>query len=212
MRDHPIPPVTDLFQYRAIGLVRGRYIPSDPEHFSRGLIIDENGEEIEAVVLGRVLGLMKRYLSVESSHLWVVYPRCRNSESLHLQISGIWEPSTLGSIHSGSNLLEATGSQLGDQISDQVEEGDNYFSIRGELIYTKPESKDLILKIRRKSKEKGKKSFPFKLNLKGEISISLLRNFLSLNVRRSGQKLYVEDIEIIGNLKGFKDHYDSYST
>ena len=96
MRDHPIPSVTDPMQYRAIGLVRGKYIPKDPNSFSRGLILDANGNEIETVVLGRAIGLIKRYLSIQSSHLWVVYPRCRNSDSLHLQISGIWEPSTLG--------------------------------------------------------------------------------------------------------------------
>ena len=67
MRDHPIPPVTDLFQYRAIGLVRGRYIPSDPEHFSRGLIIDENGEDkyihrLRSASIGEQISLI-RYFS-----------------------------------------------------------------------------------------------------------------------------------------------------
>jgi len=201
MREHPIPPVTEPMQYRAIGLVRGKYIPNDPDSFSRGLIVDENGDEIEAVVLGRAIGLIKRYLSIDSPHLWVVYPRSRNSDSLHLQITGIWEPTTLGSISKTNSHPDIGKSQLIKEVSDQVEEGDDYFSIRGELIYTKPETKDLVLKIRQKAREKGKKYFPFKLNLKGEIPISSLRSFVSLNARRSGQKLYVEDIEIIGPIK-----------
>ena len=143
MRDHPIPPVTDLLQYRAIGLVRGKYLPEDPEHFSRGVIVDEKGESVEAVVLGKVISLMKRCLSVEKSHLWVVYPRCRDAEHLHLQISGIWEPSTL-KVSSQKKEEETSNPDL-----DKVKEGDDYFSIRGELIYTKPDNQELVLKIQR---------------------------------------------------------------
>ncbi len=201
MRDHPIPPVTEPLQYRAIGLVRGKYIPNDSNSFSRGLIVDEKGEQIEAVVLGRAFGLIKRYLSIDSPHLWVVYPRCRNSDQLHLQITGIWEPSTLGKPSGEKNESENNKTKFVKGISDKVEEGDDYFSIRGELVYTKPETKDLILKIRQKPRDKKKKSFPFKLNLKGEIPITSLRNFVSLDVRRSGQKLYVEGQEIIGPVK-----------
>ena len=73
MRDHPIPPVTEPLQYRAIGVVRGLYKPSDgPAH--PGTLIDANGCEVETVVLGRVLTLMQRHLAMDEPHLWVVYP------------------------------------------------------------------------------------------------------------------------------------------
>ena len=127
MRDHPISPVTEPMQYRAIGLVRGIYCPEDPDHLTRGVLIDDKGLEIESVVLGRLLTLMRRHISLKEPHLWVVYPRCKESNHLHLQLSGIWEPSTL-------NI------DKGDlQQKDNINEGDNYFSIRGELIFTKPE-------------------------------------------------------------------------
>ncbi|KGG16473.1 MULTISPECIES: hypothetical protein [unclassified Prochlorococcus] len=197
MRDHPIQPVTELLQYRAIGLVRGVYVPEDPEHFSRGVIVDGNGEKIESVVLGRALGLIKKRLSAEDPHLWVVYPRCRDSEHLHLQISGIWEPSTLD--RSAKNNLKEDSNK--NKTVDEVKEGDDYFSIRGELIFTKPEAKEIVLKIRQKRKKKGKKSSPFKLSLKGEVSIEYLRNFVSLDVRRSGQMLCIEDAEIIAPIQ-----------
>ncbi len=212
MRHHPIPPVTERLQYRAIGLVRGRYLPEDLDHFSRGLIVDENDEKIEAVVLGKAIGLIKRCLSIDVPHLWVVYPRCRNSEQLHLQIIGIWEPSTLDrSLSNDLNLNENPDSTLTEDL-DKVDEGDDYFSIRGELIYTKPETKDLVVKIRQKPKKSTKKNFPFKLKLKGEIPLEFLRNFVSLDVRRKGQILYVEDSQILdqintknkSNLKSFK--------
>ena len=51
-------------QYRAIGVVRGTYVPSDPEQLTRGTIHTTDGSEIEAVVLGRVLTLMRRHLDL----------------------------------------------------------------------------------------------------------------------------------------------------
>ena len=97
MRHHPISPVTEPMQYRAIGVVRGTYRPSDPEQLTRGVIETEDGTAIEAVVLGRVLTLMRRHLDLAEPHLWVVYPRSRDEDQLHLQLVGVWEPSTLSS-------------------------------------------------------------------------------------------------------------------
>jgi hypothetical protein len=92
-------------QYRAIGLVKGVYKPSE-EQLNRGDIVTDDGTTIDAVLLGRVTSLIKKHIDLESSHLWVVYPRTRQpaeegdeeplSSALHLQIVGIWEPETLG--------------------------------------------------------------------------------------------------------------------
>ena len=95
MQNHPIPLVTDPLQYRAIGMVRGIYKPQDNDNFTRGALIDSKGNEIDSVLLGRVITLIRNHVSLEKPHLWVVYPRCRNNQNLHLQITGIWEPSTL---------------------------------------------------------------------------------------------------------------------
>ena len=43
MRAHPIPPVTEPLQYRAIGLVRGTYAPTDTEQLTRGTLTDAQG-------------------------------------------------------------------------------------------------------------------------------------------------------------------------
>ena len=105
MRLHPISPVTEPMQYRAIGVVRGQYVPTDAEQPTRGLIRTAEGTEIEAVVLGRVLSLVRRHLDMASPHLWVVYPRIREPGSLHLQIVGVWEPSTLEAAEDSSAEL-----------------------------------------------------------------------------------------------------------
>ena len=198
MQNHPIPSVTDPLQYRAIGLVRGIYKPQDDETFTRGALIDSKGNEIDSVVLGRVITLIRNHVTLEIPHLWVVYPRCRNNQNLHLQISGIWEPSTLKKdLVDNEELNEASVSNVD---SDSLLEGDDYFSIRGELIFTKPEEKEVVIKIRQKPRNQQKKALPFKLNLKGEVPINHLKHFISLDVRRVDYQLCVEDFQIIGPL------------
>lgn len=95
VRQHPIAPPSEPKQYRAIGLVQGRY-QSSTEQFTRGNLHTPDGSEIDAVLLGRVMSLLKNHLDLESEHLWVVYPRTRQEDDdLHLQIMGVWEPETL---------------------------------------------------------------------------------------------------------------------
>jgi hypothetical protein len=195
MRQHPISPVTEPMQYRAIGLVRGVYVPSDPEQLSRGLIRCEDGSELEAVVLGRLLTLIRRHLDLADPHLWVVYPRNRDTEQLHLQMVGVWEPSTLAA---GQEPLEALDGDAAIQADDEPEEGDGWFSVRGELIYTRPETGDLVVKVRQKPRADGSRPIPFKLQLRGTVPLEHLRHFVSLDLRRQGQQLNVESVEVIG--------------
>ncbi|MBW4530819.1 MAG: hypothetical protein KME02_09050 [Aphanothece saxicola GSE-SYN-MK-01-06B] len=189
MRQHPISPVTEPMQYRAIGVVRGCYVPADPDQLTRGLIRTDDGTEIEAVVLGRLLTLMRRHLDLATAHLWVVYPRSREENQLHLQMVGVWEPSTLAA-PSDDEAVAAD--------ADQLPEGDDYFSIRGELIFTRPETGDLVIKVRQQPRPDGNRPVPFKLQLRGDIPLEHLRHFVSLDLRRQGQQLAVERFEVIG--------------
>ena len=125
-----------------------------------------------------------------------INPRCRKDLDLHLQITGIWEPSTLMKNFVDNEELNECSSFTVD--SDNLKEGDDYFSIRGELIFTKPEEKEVVIKIRQKQRNQQKKVSPFKVNLKGEVPISYLKQFISLDVRRVDYQLLVEDFQIIG--------------
>ncbi len=105
VRQYPIAAPSEPKQYRAIGLILGRYQPST-EQFTRGSLKTPDGSEIDAVLLGRVMSLLKNHIDLESEHLWVVYPRTRQQEEdLHIQIMGVWEPETLRKIRTPSTEL-----------------------------------------------------------------------------------------------------------
>jgi hypothetical protein len=195
MRAHPISPVTEPLQYRAIGVVRGQYVPSDPAQPTRGVIRTADGTELEAVVLGRLLTLMRRHLDLELPHLWVVYPRSRDENQLHLQMVGVWEPSTLAAAEADEPAAEGAPS-----LTDDLAEGDDYFSVRGELIYTRPETGDLVVKVRQLPRADGSRPIPFKLQLRGEVPLEHLRHFVALDLRRQGQQLCLESCEVVAPL------------
>jgi hypothetical protein len=81
---------------------------------------------------------------------------------------------------------------------DVLPEGDDYFSVRGELVFTKPETGDLVVKVRQRPRGDGQRPAPFKLQLRGDVPLEHLRHFVSLNLRRQGQALTLEGLEVIG--------------
>lgn len=101
-------------QYRAIGLVRGQYVASD-EQFTRGSILTDDGFEIGAVLLGRVMSLVKKHVDLEQPHLWVVYPRTKEKGDgdLHVQIVGVWEPENL------NRMMESSEQESAEQDLDE---------------------------------------------------------------------------------------------
>jgi hypothetical protein len=191
MRQQPIPAPSEPMQYRAIGLVRGRYKASE-EQFTRGEMTTTDGTTIEAVLLGRVMSLVKNHLDLEQDHLWVVYPRTREKqEDLHVQIVGVWEPEKLSKPEEAEE-----GEQANYVPSSEVD--DNYFSIRGEIIFHAPESQTLGIKIQQAPRKKNDRARMFKLKLKGELTGKTIGYFWELNVHREGPDLVIRDGRSIG--------------
>ena len=81
MLKNPIPQVTDPLQYRAIGIVNGKFTPHDSEQLNKGLITDNEGEKIETVVLGKALSLLKKHIDLKKNYYWVVYPKNKNTQN-----------------------------------------------------------------------------------------------------------------------------------
>ena len=74
---------------------------------------------------------------------------------------------------------------------------DNYFSIRGELVFVNTKKKEIVIKICSASKLSNLKNKNFKLVIKGELSLELLNSFVSLDINRDGNALNLINYEVI---------------
>ncbi|MBE9076653.1 hypothetical protein IQ241_04965 [Romeria aff. gracilis LEGE 07310] len=213
-RQSPISPPSEPMQYRAIGLLRGRYIPSE-EQFNRGDILTQDESTIDAVLLGRVTSLIKKHIDLDSDHLWVVYPRTFQREedtpALHVQIVGVWEPETLST---NENQDEATVSATADgsaqeqaklpaetQVAAPAAEAPttseneqaNYFSIRGEITKYVEDKEEITVNIVQKAKKDNKPKRPFRLTVSGRLEGKTIGYFWDLKVERQGRELVLQE-------------------
>ena len=191
MLKNPIPKVTNKFQYRAIGIVNGKFQPHNNEQLNRGYLTDSKGEKIETVVLGKALSLLKKHIDLKKSYFWVVYPKNKNTQKLHLQVAGIWDPYQLNNFSNDSSKKNFSN------LLEELDLKDNYFSVRGELVFVNNKNKEIVIKVCVNSKLKNLKNKNFKLVIKGEISLEFLNSFVSLDVIRDGNSLKLIKYEVI---------------
>ena len=191
MLKNPIPKVTNKLQYRAIGIVNGKFVPHDSEQLNRGYLIDDKGEKIETVVLGKALSLLKKHIDLKKSYFWIVYPKNKNTQSLHFQVAGIWDPFQLNDFPNDSSKTNFS------KLLNELDLKDNYFSVRGELVFVNTQKKEVVIKICSVSKLKNLKNKNFKLVIKGELSHELLNSFVSLDLIRDGNSLKLLNYEVI---------------
>ena len=191
MIKNPIQAVTNKLQYRAIGIVNGIYTPNNMKQLNRGALRDKNGNTIETVVLGKALSLLKKYINLEKTHFWIVYPRNKNTTNLHLQVAGIWDPYEL------DKLPEIDSKRDPKELLEELNLNDNYFSIRGELVYVNTKKKELVIKICSLHSTKKLKNNIFKLTIEGEIPLDFLNSFISLDVIRDGNTLRLVNYEVV---------------
>jgi len=186
----PIPKVPNKKQFRAIGIIFGIYKPQDNNLLNKGFIEDSNGLNIEAVVLGKALPLIKKFINFEKQYYWIVYPRNKDSDKIHLQIAGIWDPNNFKSNNDENNKKTK-------DLLHSLDLKDNLFSIRGKLIFINTQEKEVIIKICPSNQIKNQKNKSFKILVKGEISMKYINSFVSLDVTRIENSLFMEKFEII---------------
>ncbi|CAN1212182.1 hypothetical protein TUMEXPCC7403_18390 [Tumidithrix helvetica PCC 7403] len=190
-RLQPIPPATEAMQYRAIGVIRGRYV-SQEDNFSKGQLFASDGTVIDAVLLGKIISIVKKRLDMEKEYLWVVYPRTNDKTGdLHIQIAGVWAPVEMG--------------KSDQPIDPGVEDG--YFSVRGEVIAQSVEHNSILIKVCRieqkpdkKKKNAGKSFNKFKLRLTGLLPANAVGQFWDINVQRQNNALNILDGQFIAQV------------
>ncbi|MCS6958862.1 MAG: hypothetical protein RMK91_02295 [Pseudanabaenaceae cyanobacterium SKYGB_i_bin29] len=169
----PILPPTTPLQYRAVGLVEGRFVPEESD-IGKGTLVTPDGQSLSCVVLGKMMSLIKKRLAPDRSYLWVVYPRTRNQDAeLHLQIAGVWAPVELGKSET--------------PIDPGFPEGQ--FSIRGEVVQVEPEQ--IVVKIKRSDAKAqiNKALRKFKLKIAGTVPPEQKNYFWDMTVVREGKTL-----------------------
>ncbi|MDC3137499.1 hypothetical protein OA509_00525 [Prochlorococcus sp. AH-716-I19] len=198
MIKNPIQEVTNKLQYRAIGIVKGIYKPNNIDQLNRGILTDKEGKILETVLLGKAIALIKKYINLEKDYFWIVYPRNKNINNLHLQVAGIWDPYQL-------NQLDKNNSEKDpNELLEELNLNNNYFSIRGELVYVNTKKKEIVIKICSSPPSKRSKYSTFKIIIEGEIPLQFLNNFVSLDVIRDGNTLRMVKYEIIEKIKSEK--------
>jgi len=191
MLKNPIPKVTNQLQQRAIGIINGKFTPHVSDQLNRGFLIDNKGEKIEAVVLGKALSLLKKHIDLKKSYYWIVYPKNKNTQNLHLQVAGIWDPYQLNDFPNDSSKTNFS------KLLEELDLKDNYFSVRGELVFVNTQKKEIVIKIGSSQKPKKLKNKNFKLVIKGELSLEHLHSFISLDINRDGNSLNLINYEVI---------------
>ena len=198
MIKNPIQEVTDKLQYRAIGIVKGIYKPNNIDQLNRGILTDKEGKILETVLLGKAIALIKKYINLEKDYFWIVYPRNKNINNLHLQVAGIWDPYQLNQFDKNNSEKDPT------ELLEELNLNNNYFSIRGELVYVNTKKKEIVIKICSSPPSKRSKYSTFKIIIEGEIPLQFLNNFVSLDVIRDGNTLRMVKYEIIEKIKSEK--------
>ena len=221
-RQQPIPPPSEPMQYRAIGLVRGRYVATS-EQFTQGALVTPDNVELDAVLLGRIMSLVKNHLDLEKDHLWVVYPRTRQeNDNLHLQIVGVWEPEKLAvnrqtneespstqadtegrsptSSKSEDDSSSLTSQDPAGELTPSSEIPDGGFSVRGEVVYQSFDAGNLVVKIKQAPRKNDDKPKYFKLKLTGKLETKAVGKFWDFKVQREADLLIIEKAEFIADL------------
>jgi hypothetical protein len=200
-RQQPIPPPSEPMQYRAIGLVSGHYQASD-EQLTQGTLVTTDGTQLNAVLLGRIISLVRNHLDLTQAHLWVVYPRTgQRTDELHLQIVGVWEPEKLSKSLATQRPQpeeEPASSENLEVSSPEIEDG--YFSIRGEVVYQSAANSQLVVKIKQSARKDSEKPKHFKLKLQGVLKTKAVGQFWDLEVKRQMDNLVVQQGKAIADL------------
>ena len=118
----------------------------------------------------------------------------KNTHNLHLQVAGIWDPYKFNDISDDSVKKDPI------ELLEELNLNDNYFSVRGEVVFVNTKNKEFVVKICSSSHPNKIKKNNFKLTIKGELSIKNLNSFLSLDVMRDGNTLNLASYEVIERL------------
>lgn len=179
----------DTLHYKAVGWVKGRYLPSSDD-FTTGILLLEDGVVASANLLVSASRFLKnRKDLLENSQVWIVYPHTRPKDPpyFHFTIRGISLPESKS------------------KLEDFVERVDS-FQVDGLVIYGNSKTQDIGVRIYRNIdaltrpiKTEEKDNF-FLLTITGVLPSKPYGQFWSLRLRRNGEQLVLEEGTLVAQV------------
>ncbi|AFZ28306.1 hypothetical protein Cylst_6527 (plasmid) [Cylindrospermum stagnale PCC 7417] len=173
---------TDSLQYRAIGRLWGKYIPSS-EQINQGKLITADGVIINAIVRKRASKRLRYPIDLSQDYLWTVYPRTPIEDSgigFYMRLISVRTPSEY------TDLMKTEFQLLADN-----------FSVQGLVVYQDYEKGIVEVKIHRSPWMINDTPKGFKLRLFGFIPPKSVKCFWNFQVRRVGTDLVIQSGECI---------------
>ncbi len=170
-------------QYRAVGRVWGRYVPSD-ELIYKGQLITADGVMLDTKLAKRASKVVQNaQLDLSQDYLWTAYPRTGLKNSLsELSVCLI-------NIRTPKEYTDSVKSEL--QLL-----GDN-FSVQGLVVYQDWEQGIVEVKIHRSPRREFEHPKDFQLKLRGFLPPNSMKKFWNFDVRRLGTSLVIQSGECI---------------
>ena len=182
VNNHQLRP-TEPLEYRAIGRLWGKYVPSESLIY-QGQLITADGVMLETNLAKRASKLVQQsQLDLSLDYLWTVYPRTPFKDSPTLLRV------TLINVRNEKEYTDSVKSEL-QLVADN-------FSVQGLVVYQDYEFGIVEVKIHRKPQRDFEPPKDFQLRLIGFLPSNSIKKFWNFNVRRVGANLVIQSGECI---------------
>ncbi|MBD2682257.1 MULTISPECIES: hypothetical protein [Nostoc] len=182
VNSQPIRP-TEPLEYRAIGRLWGRYVPSE-DLIYQGQLITADGVMLETNLAKRASILVQNArIDLSLEYLWTAYPRTLLEDSLtKLRVSLI-------------NVR--TPKEYTDSVKAELQLLADNFSVQGVVVHQDLEQGIVEVKIHRKPRSDFEPPKDFQLRLQGYLPPKSIKQFWNFYVRRVGTSLVIQSGECI---------------
>lgn len=176
-----MPP--EPLEYRAVGRLWGRYVPSN-DLIYQGQLVTADGVMLTTNLAKRASKLVQHgQLDVSLEYLWTAYPKTRLKDSL--------------SELSVSLINVRTPKEYTDSVKTELQLLADNFSVQGVVIYQDFEQGIVRVKIHQKPRKDFELPKDFQLRLFGFLPPKSTKQFWNFSVRRVGTSLVIQSGECI---------------
>lgn len=203
-----IPPGFPLM-YRAVGQVHGRFIPSEKK-ITKGVLLTDDGMLIPARLVAKAAWMVKVNPDIiKNEIIWSAYPY--TDFPVWFERMRAFLPDEEAIAPAKTEGIPAFWFQLRDvreprknQTLEELRQGNNYFSIRGQIFKQDVQEGKLIVRICRNKippgKEQDPEYQPIDLTIDGFLPGKVEGQFWDLDVSREGNLLLVENGSFVADL------------